>query len=370
MDSRARIEARDRFLRADAAMDRSLERGQDGTPEERAEWTAALQALEEANRVLLPPHPEGRERERSLFEQDVETARRWLDDPGEPMSHARCQKVSALIRLMATEITRLREADPAAQLQKERDDAVREAARRDRKWMEGLNQIAGMELEYDPLGREPGKPWKPTLEEYVDDLKRQAAPAAQTEPCSVREGVWTHRGTCGACPAAQTEPREPLRFECAWCTYQWTAPLARFTAKDYESCPNCHGSFSFGGISTVPAAQTGAPSPVERERLEQQVEELWYEVRFGSMSAPEATRRILAALRTAPVATAPVDLSRIGENTRQRGCPECGGAYGPRGGVYECSRCGCWFRVGNDGAEIDRPGRALAGSAPQPEGGE
>lgn len=67
------------------------------------------------------------------------------------------------------------------ELERERDAAVREAARRDQKWMEGINQIAGMELEYDPLGREPGKPWRPTLEEFVDDLRKRALAALAPE---------------------------------------------------------------------------------------------------------------------------------------------------------------------------------------------
>lgn len=62
-----------------------------------------------------------------------------------------------------------------SELRREKDLAIAEANRRDKKWMEGINAACGIELCYDPIEGDKSVciARMPTLDEYIADLKKQ-----------------------------------------------------------------------------------------------------------------------------------------------------------------------------------------------------
>lgn len=74
---------------------------------------------------------------------------------------------------LAKKLERKRDAalSQVAELTRERDDDVREASRRDEKWMIGINEACGQKINFDPIGNG----FDATLEDFIKSLRAQLA---------------------------------------------------------------------------------------------------------------------------------------------------------------------------------------------------
>lgn len=94
--------------------------------------------------------------------------RKYMTEEWERKSYQ--AQISSLDSRIAAGETALAAAQQrCGELEYERDQAVKEANRRDAKWMEGIQEICGTSINFYPLG-EPRSP-HPTLDEFIQSLR-------------------------------------------------------------------------------------------------------------------------------------------------------------------------------------------------------
>lgn len=157
----------------------------------------------------MPSDEHGNVYHRPHLEQDVEGLLEWLEEERDKAAILRREPYvsTGALNAIAATIAELRAE--VAQANEVRDRAVREAVRRDEKWMEGINAIVGEDLSYgiEPESFTVVPP--PRLDQWV---RRQRAELEQRD-AALREYGRHHSGC-----AANRMPEEFWPMDHPGCT--------------------------------------------------------------------------------------------------------------------------------------------------------